>query len=359
MINLISKIRFQGCLQLVLPLMVGLASSVSFAQDANSPAGSPQKQSEKPVAAPVTATGLKAVVTIAPLRSFVEPFLPNGSTVTVLMAPGRSEHGYEFTPSDLAAVAGADVLVLNGLGLEPRIEEAAAKAVANKPGLQVIRFAEVVGLGGKQTEAHAHDHEESHEGHVHTEACEHDHAGPDVHLWLDPTLVEKLVPAVRSAFERSLDLRGKLTTDEKSRLEVAERGLLARVRDTDQDWQDRSKRIKGKSVVTHHNAFPRMAERYGFTIAAAIKPVEGSEPTPAEIMQVAKAIKESGTPAIFIEPQFSAVAAERIAKATGVKIGKLDPLGDGDWFKMMRENLNELVNTLDPQPTGTVPAATK
>ena len=44
------------------------------------------------------------------------------STVTVLMQPGKSEHGYEFTPADVAALATADLVVYVGLGLEGRIE---------------------------------------------------------------------------------------------------------------------------------------------------------------------------------------------------------------------------------------------
>src|SRR5882757_8715144 len=71
---------------------------------------------------PDKAAGLRAVVTIPPLKGLIEPLLPPGTTVTVLMQPGRSEHGYEFTPADMAAMARADVFVYVGLGLEGRIE---------------------------------------------------------------------------------------------------------------------------------------------------------------------------------------------------------------------------------------------
>src|SRR5882724_10246857 len=83
---------------------------------------------------------LKVVVTIAPLKGLVEPLLPEGSTVTVLMQPGKSEHGYEFTPGDVAAMAKADLFVYVGLGLEGRIE-AAAKRQASADH-QVLCFAD-------------------------------------------------------------------------------------------------------------------------------------------------------------------------------------------------------------------------
>src|SRR5436190_24294409 len=83
---------------------------------------------------------LKVVVTIAPLKGLVEPLLPPGSTVTVLMQPGKSEHGYEFTPGDIAAMAKADLFVYVGLNLEGRVESTLKKQEA--PKRQVVCFAD-------------------------------------------------------------------------------------------------------------------------------------------------------------------------------------------------------------------------
>src|SRR5262245_42232134 len=85
---------------------------------------------------------LKVVVTVAPLKGLVEPLLPEGSSVTVLMRPGKSEHGYEFTPADLAAVAKADLVVFVGLGIDTKVESALRKQ--NVPQRQFICFADAV-----------------------------------------------------------------------------------------------------------------------------------------------------------------------------------------------------------------------
>ena len=99
-------------------------------------------------------------------------------------------------------------------------------------------------------------------------------------------------------------------------------------------------------LVTHHAAWKRLAERYGLKIAAVIRPIESAEPTAEAIAGAVHAIQDQHIPVIFVEPQFSSKAAERIAAQTGVRIGHLDPLGDGDWFKLMRSNLDSLVANL-------------
>jgi len=295
------------------------------------------------------AAGLKVVVTVPPFKGLVEPLLPVGSSVTVLMKPGRSEHGYEFTPADMAALAGADVFVYIGLGLEPRIEAALAKKPAGSR--QIVCFAEVVGYeqpGGPkaagQGEVDSHDHH-------HDDAHDHDHDKPDAidpHLWLDPVLVEKLIPALHKAVKAAATARAPASAAEVARLDLAERTLIERVHAVDSDWTAQLAPFKGAAIVTHHNAFKRPAERYGFKIAAAIREFEGSEPAPGDIAKVVAAIREHNVQAIFCEPQYNQVAAQRIAASAGVRLAALDPLGDGDWFKLMQTNLDSLTKNLAP-----------
>ena len=77
-----------------------------------------------------------------------------------------------------------------------------------------------------------------------------------------------------------------------------------------------------------------------------IREFETSDPSPGDLAKVVEAIRTENVKTIFVEPQFNGVAAERIAKMSGVKVGHLDPLGDGDWFKMMKGNLDALVSGL-------------
>ncbi|MFM9994306.1 MAG: metal ABC transporter substrate-binding protein [Phycisphaerales bacterium] len=279
---------------------------------------------------------LRVVVSIAPLTGLVRALAPPDATVTTLIPAGRSLHGYEMTPTDLAAVGTADVLVYVGLGLEPSVDRVLGIHPSKRR--RVVCFARVAGV----EDPHAgHDH------HEHGDDEHHDHGhAVDPHLWLDPQLVARLIPEVSDAIEAALQGMDALTVAGESRLREARNRLRAEVEAIDAEHQERLGPFKGAAIVTHHNAFGRLADRYGFTIAAVIRPVEGAEPTPAAVAAAVDAIRRENARAVFFEPQFDAAAAEAIARAAGVPVGTLDPEGRSDWFALMRSNLDELTRLL-------------
>lgn len=291
------------------------------------------------------APALRAVVTVPPLKGLIEPLLPPGSEVVMLMRPGKSEHGYEFTPQDIAQLAKADVVALVGLGLETRVEDALARQ--ENPSRRVVVFGEVLGL--RQDPNALHNVEP---GHVHGPDCNHGPGWIDQHLWLDPVLVERLLPALRDAVRESLVIKAAWNPTQEQALEDRLAALLARVRSVDEAWRTGLEPLRGAAIVTHHDAFGRPAERYGLAVAAVIRPGQAGESTPRDIANATNAIRERGARAVFFEPQFDPRSAERIARQAGVRLGKLDPLGSGDWFAMMDFNLRSLVENLTPPSTG-------
>ncbi|MBI1190055.1 MAG: hypothetical protein GC200_05165 [Tepidisphaera sp.] len=290
----------------------------------------------------VRGPALRVAVSIAPLEGLVKPLLPEGSSVTVLVPPGRSEHGYEFTPAELAALAQADLVVYVGLNLEPKV--AAIIERHDSPGQRVVCFAEAAGIrdeaGGAGREGpggHAH---EGHEGH----GGEEEDGRIDPHLWLDPSLCEKLVPSVAAQVKAGLAAKG--AGDAAGTVDAAAAAMEAKIRETDEAWRAALAPFAGRAIVTHHDAFSRPAERYGLKVAAVVRPIETADPSPAQLVGVIEAIRREHVLTLFVEPQFNAKAAERIGQAAQINIAKLDPLGDGDWFKMMKGNLEALTNGL-------------
>lgn len=296
-----------------------------------------------------SASTLNVVVTIPPLKGLVTPLLPEGAAVRSLMPPGRSEHGYEFTPSDLAALAKADVVVLVGLGLEARVENA-LKGKEVK-GRQVLNLGSALGLVQKGEHAHHHDHDHDH-------AHDHDHGAEwvDQHIWLDPVLVQTLIPKMKDTIASAMKSKnaGK---EQVLALDVKAEAWTKKIAEVHEQYESRLAPVKGRSFVTHHNAFSRVADRYGIKVAASIRQLEASEPTPADIAAAVKAIREGGAKAVFVEPQINQSAPRRIAAAAKVKVGVLDPLGDGDWLALMQKNLDALVAGLSDEAPAAVPAA--
>lgn len=300
-------------------------------------------------ASKATTNGLTAVVTVPPLRSLVEPLLPADSHLQTLMAPGRSEHGYEFTPSDLAALSSADLVVWVGLGLEPQVDAFIARQAV---GPQVrLKFADAVGVsseGDDHGDSDGHDHGHEHSG-SHAESDDgHHHGSVDPHLWVDPVLVKKLIPNIQASIQHTMERRGQWNHAAQATLTDATTKLTQRVDQVDAEYAKRLKPLAGKAIVTHHAAFARLAERYGLRVAAVIRNVEGAEPDAGKLAEVVDAIKRENASAIFIEPQFDASMARRLAESAGVQVGTLDPLGTGDWFATMNANLDELTRVLKP-----------
>jgi zinc transport system substrate-binding protein len=284
---------------------------------------------------------VRAVVTIAPLAGLVKPLLPPSAEIKILMAPGRSEHGEEFTADDLANLAKADLVVLVGMSLEPKVEAFLKEHPdANR---QVVNFAEAVGVTAEHDHAHDHDHDHGHEH------C--DHSGGDPHLWLDPVLVAQVVPSISKAAAAAVQLAGPTSSTDgkvdtaasqtwtKVQLPAAESELLAQVLKIDDEYREALKPHAGKGIVTHHAAWGRLAERYGLKVAEVLRPVESVEPDAAHTATVIEAVKASGTGVIFIEPAYDRRSADRIAQASGARLVTIDPLGTGDWTGMMRANL--------------------
>jgi zinc/manganese transport system substrate-binding protein len=270
---------------------------------------------------------LRVVVSIPPLRGLVEPMFPEGTVFTTLVESGRSVHGFEPTPAHMASLARADVVVIVGLGLEGRVADAVRHG-GTRAGL--IEMASVLGIEGG---GHA-----SHEGHDHGEgeAC----GLVDPHLWLDPVLARDFVAA----------LPGLVPARAAERAASAGPGMVAAIEEIDALYRERLAPFAGRAIVTHHASMGRPAAQYGLRVAAVLRPVETVETSAGDIAAARAAIEAEGVGAIFVEPQFSGSTAERLAESAGVRLVVLDPLGSGDWFAMMRSNLDALVEGLSASP---------
>lgn len=274
--------------------------------------------------APERAPGpLRVAVTIAPLAGLVRAVAPEDAEVRAVIPAGASPHGYQPTPSDAELLRRADLVVAVGLGVEGGLATAIERGVGGSD--RSLVFADVVGLEG-----HGHDHA-GHDG--------HDRGSIDPHLWLDPGLVLQLVEAL----EREL---GVIDPDDAAVIAVRADVLSARIRELDAELERTLAPVRGRAVVTDHDAFGRFCERYGLRVVAIVRPFEGAEPTPGELEAVRGAIERDGVGGVFIEPQFDGRAAHRLAETGGVPVGTLDPIAGEDWFAMMRANAGELARVL-------------
>lgn len=290
----------------------------------------------------------KVAVSIFPLYDVARRVAGDALDVILVLPPGRSEHGFDPTPREMAQVAGADLGVVVGLEMDPwasRIIRGAAgddteilelgpaveprRLSAPEVGVDLLEHAREHGHDHDdhhdddhhddhdhdeegEGEAHGH-HEEAHEGH-------HHHGAFDPHFWLDPLRMVTAVDRLVDAFAR---LDPAHADGFRERGEAVKRELRA----LHDQLEERAEGWDGQTIVTFHGSFGYFAERYGLTIAAVIEPFPGREPTPRYMQEVLEAIRASGTRALFSEPQLDPRPGRVIAQQSGVTLHQLDPVG--------------------------------
>lgn len=271
---------------------------------------------------PEASGGERIVVSIPPLAWAVRALAPEDARITVLLPAGTTPHAFELTPSDTAAIAKADLVVMAGAGLEPFLTSALRAHPSETR--RTIRFADIVPEADRRALAsdhHDHDHN-------------HAHGPTDPHFWLDPVLMEAFIDHLGEA----LDAPQRAAS------------LAKTCRAIDAEYTDALSDVATDTLIVQHDAYGYLTQRYGLEVVGTLRPVESVEPTPGDIARASRLIEEHALGAIFVEPQMPAGAAELLSRKTGARILTLDPLGDGNWPDLMRDNLNALVEGLRRRP---------
>jgi zinc transport system substrate-binding protein len=164
----------------------------------------------------------------------------------------------------------------------------------------------------------------------------------DPHFWLDPT---RLIDVATLITER-------LSTQDPEdavlfRSNAA--ALVTELQALDQEYEAGLADCADKDIVTSHNAFGYLSERYGLTQIGITGLTPEDEPTPADLAAVTQFVEDHHVTTIYYETLVDPAIAETVASETGAKTEVLDPiegLSDSaqgaDYFGIMRANLANL-----------------
>ena len=122
---------------------------------------------------------------------------------------------------------------------------------------------------------------------------------------------------------------------------AAAKQLTARIDTVDAAYREAADNAETRTLVVGHDAYGWLARRYSLN-TIAIAGLNAQEPTYKAIQAAIAAIRQRGAKAVFVEPQLSQAAGKQIADRAKVPVLVLDPLGDGDWCRMMESNLEAL-----------------
>jgi len=252
--------------------------------------------------------------------------------VQSLIPRGTDPHAFEPTPSDLKKVAGADLVIVNGAGLEGSL----LTTIQNDVGGGTTVVDASAGLATRTPQP----------GEPALAAGEQ-----DPHFWLDPLLVKTYVANIEKAFAKA-DPAGTATYEANA--EAYDRRL-----DALDAWIRRQvAQIPpgDRKLVTDHASMGYFADRYGFTIVGTVIPSvsTGETPTARQLADLTQAIRQTGAKALFVDASDNPQLAEQIGSETGVKVvtGLLDhsltaPSGPAPtYIDMLKYDVTQIVEAL-------------
>jgi manganese/iron transport system substrate-binding protein len=251
--------------------------------------------------------------------------------LVVLLAPGMDPHSFQPTPQDVAKVSDADLIFINGAGLESFMNSLltssgdGAKVVAVSDGIQLLNAPE--GEIGAQADA----------------------AG-DPHVWMDPNNVIVWVDNIERALSEADPANSALYAQNAAQY----RQMLVEL---DQWVSERIAELPAskRTLVTDHQIFGYFAERYGFTQVGTLIPGYSTmaEPSAQELATLETAIGNLNVPAIFVGDTVNPSMAERVSADTNTRLvfvytGSLTKAGGpaSTYPDFIRYDVNAIVDAL-------------
>lgn len=234
------------------------------------------------------------------------------------MAPAAAGclHDYQLTPQNLITLKQADIIIVNGGGMESFMDRVGqeipqSKIVTATNGLDLLKD---------------HDGEEN------------------PHVWV----------SVSGAIEETRSINRQLTQllpQHATQLQANSDAYIKKLEQINNEMKAGLAGISKRNIVTFHEAFPYFARDFGLNIVAVVQSEPNTEPSARELALIINKVKQTGTTALFIEPQYQGLSVNTIARETGAKIYTLDPAVTGEndpdaYIKTMKNNLQTLKEAL-------------
>jgi zinc transport system substrate-binding protein len=228
-----------------------------------------------------------------------------GDSVDVvnLTPPGTEPHDLEPTPSDVRELKSADLVLLLGDGFQPQLEDAAGD------GEGVVELLDTPGMNRFEN--------------------------GDPHVWLDPARYELIARRIGDGLGTTASVQSFV-----GRLKALDRDYRRGLADCAQD-----------DIVTSHDAFGYLAQRYGLNQIPITGLSPEAEPSPKDLSRVVDLVRSTHATTVFSETLVSPRIAKAVASETGARTAVLNPIeglepseakSGEDYFSLMRSNLATL-----------------
>ncbi|HZQ28854.1 MAG TPA: zinc ABC transporter substrate-binding protein, partial [Acidimicrobiales bacterium] len=210
-------------------------------------------------------------------------------------------HDLELKASQVADVQDAAVVLVLGKGFQPAVE----KAAAGRKGTVELLNKLPIEQGGKVDDA----------------APIGSSGTLDPHVWLDPELMAGIVEQVTQAL-----VAADPNPAHHAEYQANAAAFQAQLVDLDARYRSGLSTCARHEIVTSHEAFGRLAARYGLTQHGILGLSPDAEPDPGRLAQLTDYVRAHGVTTVFTETLVSPKVAQTLAREAGVKTDVLNPL---------------------------------
>ncbi len=273
---------------------------------------------------------ISVVCTLFPQYDFVRELVGDKAEVTLLLTPGTDSHSYDPSPVDMVKINECDLFIYTG----ETMEAWAANIIGSlDESVTVLSLPQPVVLK-EQTDSFSSHIEE-----------DHDHSA-DPHIWTSPVIAMEIVRKICAKLcEIDPENAVFYKTNEESYLKSLEL-LDAEIRAITASAQHK------KIVMCDRFAMLYFCEEYGLEYIAALDAcTSNTEPSPAVIVEITRAVEENKIPAVFCAELSNRKVAEAVAQQTGAEVLELhschnlssDDFNAGEtYLSLMKKNAENL-----------------
>ncbi len=255
-------------------------------------------------------------------------------TVSSLVGPNQDAHVYQPSPQDVKKLLASRVFVVNGLGFEGWIQRLTQSSQYR--GQTVVASEKIKPLAVKTSHGHDHGHR-------------HDHGkGVDPHAWHNPQHVIQYGHTIAQALAKADPAGASYYQQRAQQFEQQLRQL-----DQSIEQQFATIPVAQRKVITSHDAFSYLGQRYQIRFIAPQGMSTESEASAASVAKLVKQIRQEKVKALFVENMADQRLLQQISQETNVKVGgKLysDALSAGapagSYIELMQYNAKNLASAL-------------
>ena len=237
-----------------------------------------------------------------------------------LLIPAQAgcPHDYALTPKDMQKLSQANVVVINGLGLEAFLEKPLASA--GKKLTIIDSSAGVNAIVEEHDNAHHEDHGKADAGH--SDGHGHDHGGVNPHAFSSPLQAAVMTRNIGRGLAAA-------APDAAKNCPQTADAYAAKLEALGQRLAAVGAHAANKNVVALHDGMAYLVRDAGLNLVDVIQEDEEAQPSAARLLALVKIIKESKPVVLMGEPQYSDKPVLALSAETGVPAVQLDPLASG------------------------------